>query len=360
MLTQNLPPAATEYGRAQRVEQQAAITAILRQWRRMSGEFDSSWARIAPVIMTILGTAQLRIATNAQEFIPAVLEDTGQASAVAAIAGTNTRALVGLTGAGVAIEDVLNLAPIRAKQAVAGGQTATQALLKAGEWLSFTAGGVLSDTKRSSEQLGMYTRHVGGYIRVLSPPSCSRCVVLAGKWFRKNQGFSRHYPTCDCYHIPASEAVGSDLTINPDAYYHSLDDAGKLKLAGSQANFQALEDGADLAQIVNAYRQTSGMSFAQQSPIKTDRRGNKFTTEGTTRRGLAGQQQTGLRRNGRPQARLMPESIYRAAANQADALRMLKLYGWISDDAALARGRSVIAGQRRVERNARARARRTP
>ncbi len=358
MLTQNLPSTATEYARAQRAEQKAALAAIRRQWRLMGNDFDASWLRVSPTIMAILGTAQLRVADNARDFIPAVLEDTGQLRAVEALASTNTRALVGLTGAGMAVQDALSLAPIRAKQAVAGGDAAYQGLVKAGAWLSYMAGGILSDTKRSSESLGMYTRNVGGYIRVLNPPSCSRCVILAGKWYRKNQGFSRHEPTCDCYHIPASESVGSDMTINPDAYYRSLDDAGRLKLAGSMANFKALEDGADLTQIVNAYRRTSGMSFAQVSPIKRDRFGNLYTTEGTTRRGLAGQQQTGLRRNGRAQMRLMPESIYRTAKSQEDALRLLKLYGWISDSEGLTRGRAIFAEQRRTERNARARARR--
>lgn len=35
-----------------------------------------------------------------------------------------------------------------------------------------------------------------GYVRMLTPPSsCDRCVILAGRWYRWNQGFERH-PMC--------------------------------------------------------------------------------------------------------------------------------------------------------------------
>lgn len=378
MLTQNLPTTAADYARAQRLEQQAAIASVLRQWRRMGNEFDPSWAQISPGIVATVQVAQGRIAAQSAAYIPAVLEETGQTAAIAAAAQINTEAIVGVTGTGARVADVLALAPIRAKQAmqstfiqayvdpltgeffpaeVSPGQSAPEALKTAGKWLSGTVGTIFSDTGRTIESLGINTRPIGGYVRMLTPPSCARCVVLAGKWFRKNEGFKRH-PECDCRHIPASEAVGGDMLVSPADYFDSLDDSGKLKLAGSQANLKAIEDGADLIQIVNAYRRTNGMQVAGVSPIKTDRFGNRFTTEGTTRRGLAGAQQIGLRSNGRSQARLMPATIYKIAKDDADKMRLLKLYGWVRDDEGLTRGRDILADQRRERRNARARSRR--
>lgn len=357
MLTQNLPTAASDYAASQRLEQQAAIAAVLRQWQRMGNDFDSSYARIAPTLLAIVSRAQSRIALQSAAYIPAVLEETGQTAAIAAVAQTNTAAMVGITGTGARVADVLALATIQAKTAVGTGQTAGQALHTASEWLSGTVGTIFSDTHRTIESLGIHTRPIGGYVRMLDPPSCARCVVLAGKWFRKNTQFKRH-DECDCSMIPASEAIGGDITISPIDYYNSLDDAAKLKFAGSRANFKALEDGADPIQIVNAYRRTDGMIIAGLSPIKTDRFGNKYTTEGTTRRGAAGQQQAALRRNGPSQLRLMPASIYKAAKDQDDALRLLRLYGWITDNDAQSAGRAIFTEQRRVARNARARARR--
>lgn len=370
MITPTLPRSAVKYSEAQRLEIQAAVTAVARQWKRMSPEFDSSWAQIAPTVTAIVSTAQERIATQSIAYIPAVLAETGQDAAVATSYQINARALVGVTGAGIATSEALSAVTIRAKQAVQSsiftdgdvstlraGLSTQEALTSAGLWLTSSVGTILSDTGRAAESLGMSIRPVEGYIRMLAPPSCSRCVILAGKWYKKNRGFQRH-PRCDCRHIPANEDVAGDLRTNPGDYFDSLGPDAQLKFAGSKANLRALNDGADMNQIVNAYRKTSGMQFAQISPIKRDRFGNKFTTEGTTARGLGGQQQAGLRRNGPSQQRLMPESIYKLAKSDADALRLLKLYGWISDSEALTAGRAIFAEQRRLRKNARARSRR--
>jgi phage tail tape-measure protein len=79
----------------------------------------------------------------------------------------------------------------------------------------------------------------------------------------------------------------------------------------SNADVQAVKDGADLNQVVNAHR---GMSTAA---------GRKVTSEAMTRRGYAGQL---LRGN----TRLMPEQIYReAAGNRQEAIRLLRAHGFI-------------------------------
>jgi hypothetical protein len=357
MLTQNLPQSASDYARSQRLEQQAAIAAVKRQWSRMGSDFDLSWRLISPTIVRILTQAQSRVVDDADRFIPAVLAETGQRDDL--VGQPDSRQLVGVTGAGQALDEAIALAPIRAKQAVSRGLTEWQALQEAGHWLTESSGLLLSDTGRSAEGLNMYARQgVGGYIRMLTPPSCGRCVVLAGKWFRHNQGFSRHPPTCDCRHIPASESLSRDITIDPQAHFESLTPAEQNKMAGSIANADAIRDGADIGQVINAYRRSAGMQFAQVSPIKRNDRGLLFTTEGTTRRGLAGKQQAALRANGPSQLRLMPESIARVAKNADDRMRLLKLYGWVLDDGAVARGQSILADQRRVRRNARARERR--
>ena len=272
MLTQQLPTAASEYAASQRLEQQAAVAAVLRQWTRMGNDFDTSWARIAPTVVAILSTAQARVIAQSVAYVPAVLEETGQAAAIASAYQINQSALVGVAGSGVNTVDLLGGATINAKTTVKGGAAVLDALSGAGEWLSGTVGTVLSDTGRAAEGLGMNIRPVGGYVRMLTPPSCGRCVILAGKFYRKNQGFERH-PECDCRHIPASEVVAGDITISPADYFDSLDEAGQAKLAGSAANAKAIRDGADIGQIVNAYRKTAGLSFAQASPIKRTRFG---------------------------------------------------------------------------------------
>jgi hypothetical protein len=215
----------------------------------------------------------------------------------------------------------------------------------------------VQDAARQAAGVSIAARPHIGYVRMLNPPSCGRCVILAGKFFRYNEGFMRH-PKCDCRHVPALEDTGDDLRTDPRAYFNSLDADEQAKVAGSQANAEAVRQGADLGQIVNAYRRTAGMQVAGVPAIKT-LRGDKYTTEGTTRRAMAAKQQTALRRNGPLQLRLMPESIFAIAKDREDTQRLLRLYGWIRDDAAMSRGAAILTEQRRVERNARARQRRT-
>lgn len=353
---QTLPPLARSYRAEQLEVADRALADVMVRWQQLGVRFDSGWSLYGPTIASIIADAQRDIARRADAYVPAVLVATGQGRFVEAAAESNVDNLIGLTGAGLQVYDTLSSATIRAKQAVAAGQTSRQAITTAGKWLTMMGSTILADTARSAESLGRYTRNVG-YVRMVNGGACGRCVIQAGKWFRTNQGFLRH-PRCRCVHIPASEDAAGSWQTNPDEYFHSLTEAQQIKLMGSRANAQAVHDGADINQIVNAYRKSSGMSFAQMSPIKHNRLGDKFTTEGTTRRGLAGQQQVALRRNGVSQMRLMPESIAMAAKDAEDRLRLLALYGWIKDEQAITRGRAIFAEQRRVERNARARARR--
>lgn len=192
----------------------------------------------------------------------------------------------------------------------------------------------LQDVARAAASVAITVRpSVAGYVRMLNPPSCSRCVVQAGKWFRWNQGFQRH-PKCDCRHVPASEDTAGDLRTNPDAYFESLSKVEQDK-AFTKAGAEAIRDGADVGQVVNA---RAGMSTAQVIHSKGDRwtasgrlvRTQAFgqdvyaTTEGMTRRGVAHAARTGKK------VRLMPESIYEIADSRTDAIRLLKAHGYIT------------------------------
>lgn len=213
----------------------------------------------------------------------------------------------------------------------------------------------LQDAARAAVVIAMATRPgVTGYVRMLNPPSCSRCAILAGKHFRKNQGFQRH-PKCDCRHIPASEDTAGDLRTDPQAYFDSLPTRARLdelhpdltrkmrREAGiysqedifTDAGAQAIRMGADPGRVVNA---RAGMYTAQILRGNGDRytalgrleRRDVFgrqvytTTEGMTKRGAA------YKARGRNYVRLMPESILEIADDSADALRLLRAHGYIT------------------------------
>lgn len=152
-----------------------------------------------------------------------------------------------------------------------------------------------------------------GYVRMIQGATCDRCAIMAGSYYRYNSGFERH-PFCDCIHVPASENTSGDLRTDPSKYFDSLSSAEQDK-AFTKSGAQAIRDGADMSQVVNARR---GMQSAQAYG-----RDLKITTEGITKRGLAGS------KLGATKVRLMPESIYKIAENRADAIRLLWLHGYI-------------------------------
>lgn len=187
----------------------------------------------------------------------------------------------------------------------------------------------LQDAARMVASMGVTVRDQVGYVRMLNPPSCSRCAVLAGKWFKWNQGFQRH-PRCDCRHVPARETNWHGLTTNPDDYFHSLGAAEQDRIF-TKTGAQAVRDGADVGQVVNARR---GMQRAQVFGQDVWR-----TLEGTTRRGYA-YTQIGVNRTldrriageryfRTQNVRVMPETIYALAKDREDAIRLLKLNGFV-------------------------------
>jgi hypothetical protein len=339
MLAQQLPPSAAEYARDQRREIASAVAAVRRTWRRMGPDFDVSWSRIVPRLLAVTDLAQERVSAGALAYVPAVLEDTGQVRALDAVAAVRSAPLVGVAGDGRAVESLLYGAVTHAKERVAAGLSTAQSLQSAQSWLSMTTGTLLSDTARQGESLGMGVRPVSGYVRMLTPPSCSRCVILAGRFYRKNTGFQRH-PGCDCRHIPASESVAGDLTVEPRSYFDSLTEAEQDK-AFTKAGAEAIRAGADVGQVVNARR---GMYTAQGQLLTregTTSRGRAFQAlrDGGTTQGLAG---TAVRntRTGRQmrvitetratRARLMPETIAQISTDRDDYLRLLRANGYLA------------------------------
>jgi len=160
------------------------------------------------------------------------------------------------------------------------------------------------DAGRNGASVGIASRpRTVGYVRMIQGATCDRCAILAGSFYRYNTGFERH-PFCDCIHVPASENTSGDLRTDPSKYFESLSPAEQDK-SFTKAGAQAIRDGADMSQVVNARR---GMSSAQVFG-----RDLKVTSES----------------RGAKKVRLMPESIYKISANRAESIRLLRLHGYI-------------------------------
>lgn len=157
-----------------------------------------------------------------------------------------------------------------------------------------------------------------GWVRMLTPPSCGRCAILAGRWYGWNEGFQRH-PNCDCRHIPAPESDAGELTVDPLAYFESLTIDEQDDYFG-QAVAEAIRNGADVVQTVNAQNRKGGTYTVD---------GRQYTREGVTRKGYYGSRtEAGLARV----KRMTPLAIYREAGDDIfEARRLLRRFGYLVD-----------------------------
>lgn len=282
---------------------QAAVTLIgrrvsallARQWQRVDrAAIATTWQRLLPVAVEIVTTGQRAAAELADPYLD-VTVGPGDGAALVVPA-----ALAGRTLDGRTLQGLLTLPQIETLDLISRGVTPAQALQRGAERLTLYARTATTDSARQAVAAGMGARKVAGYYRRLSLPSCARCAILAGRWYRSNEGFQRH-PRCDCVHVPADDPGGPGYDAR-----QAVQDGQVTGL--SQAEAAAIEHGADPAAVVNARR---GMA--------TVAGGRKVTTEGTTRRGAM---------RGR-RARPTPEQILADATSRDDAIRLLTTYGYI-------------------------------
>ncbi len=275
------------------------MAAVRRVWAQMGGEFDASWPAVLPRLVTLLTAAQLGAATAGAAYIAAVLAETGQDADP--VGQVSPRAFAGVASDGGGLGSLLYGAVITSKVAAKSGVGSAVALQAGSRWLDMATHTQVADAARGASQVAIAARpKVRGYVRMLNLPSCSRCVILAGKWYGWNAGFKRH-PRCDCRHIPASEDMAGDLRTDPAAAVRSGQVTGL-----SKPDVQALDDGADLTQVVNARRGRDGLT----------------TSEGTSRRGFAAGRLAGRQR-------MTPDAVYRAASDRTEAIALLRANGYI-------------------------------
>ncbi|GAA2008048.1 hypothetical protein [Nocardioides kribbensis] len=149
---------------------------------------------------------------------------------------------------------------------------------------------IVQEAARAAESVSIAVRPDIYHVRYVNPPCCARCAILAGRVYRWSTGFERH-PGCDCSMIPTT--IASPYAQNPD----QLVADGQVR-GLSKADMKALADGADLGQVVNIRRRAAGLNESGRA----------------------------LARGGRP----TPAGIYRLASDRAQAIELLRRYGYIT------------------------------
>lgn len=294
---------------AEQYRQQQAIavttTAIVKRlWRRMGTEFDSSWAKIGPLMLASVEDGRRAAVDTALGYTPAVLAETNQIGDP--IGALNPEMFLSSAPDGRSVATLLDQSVRQAKHAVGAGIAVEEALARGGRFLTMASLTLLADTRREVFGADIIQRPaVTGYVRMLNPPSCKACIILAGKWFRWNTGFDRH-PQCDCQHIPGAENVVGDQRTDPYATFESLTPEEQERVFG-RSEARAIREGGDIYRIVNT---------------------------SNPRRGLA--TVSGHRRYRAPH-RMTVDDIYRNAGTRTNAIRMLEREGYILD-----RGQRVV------------------
>ena len=310
---------AKHYERVQSY-QRDALSVALAAWAEVSpNAISESWERYLPAVTVAVTSSQISAAESALVGYRGTAVATGQYELPRAFVDPDS--VAGEASDGGDLASALYAPAIRAKQAIGAGVQAPQALRDMRSEFRKLIPSMVADSGRKAATALNATRFTGGYVRMLNPPSCSRCAILAGRWFRWNDGFQRH-PQCDCVHIPAKSgdwARDEGFVSDPYEYFESLSEADQARLFG-KSNARAIRDGADIFQVENAKR---GMSID-----------GRTTTASTGKRGI-------YRGRG---ARLTPDEIYRTAGTRSNALKMLEEYGYVLPGGQDPQG--VLRGQR--------------
>lgn len=303
------------------------VASIRKAWRGMSltGSWETQYRdEVGPRVAATVVAAQIAATRDSDSYIADVLNelDFGPTTRNGVVLPAS---LAGVTGDGRPVDTLLASSVGRAR-ALSQELGAVAALEDAQDFMERIAQSVLMDASRAAEQVAMAQRPwVAGWVRVAEPDACSRCIVLAGKFYLFNEGFSRH-PLCRCNHVPAPDdpaKVKALIGVNsPDRYFESLSEAEQNRIF-TKAGADAIRAGADITRVVNARR---GMSKAQDTGrlkrVNVNGRDVYVTTEATTRRGRRAGQVRGVR--------LMPESIFEmAGGDRNEAIRLLRLHGYI-------------------------------
>ena len=296
---------------------QARITRMAQEaarqvWRSVRpDDLDRSWARVADQMVVTVAGAQLLAAQGAEPYLDEMLTEQGADNDRQA--AFQSRSLAGVASDGRRLDTLLLAPVVEVKMALSVPAAPPDVAMARGEAsLLRVVGTQVPDAGRVAVGVVIAaTPSVTKWVRMLNPPSCGRCAILAGRVYRFNAGFERH-PACDCIALPLSENVENDLTTSPRKYFDSLTRAEQNELFG-KARTQRILDGEDMNRVVNSGRRSTRTAGGRPKPARSAARTS------SSRRTV---------RSAR--ARRTPEQILEAAASREAAIEQLRRGGFLT------------------------------
>lgn len=316
---------------------QARVTAdrVQALWRELDRrDLTGSWeSLVGPEIVRTVALGQAAAASGSDEYVSAVAAAEGDIPDVSG--RVRVAAFAGRAADGRSLDSLLYLPVITTKESLAAGLDETESMMRGLNQLLRMAASEVADAGRGATGVAITaSRTINGYIRVVNPPACARCIILAGKEFGWNAGFQRH-PKCDCVHMPAKlikRGRHHPGAFDPKSYFRGLSAAEQDRIF-TAAGARAIRDGSSMSSVVNARR---GMYTADAY-----RRTLAATREGVTRAGAfyRAERAAAIARGRVPASgrgfqlrtpRLLPEEIYKLAGSRDEAIAMLRRFGYLT------------------------------
>jgi hypothetical protein len=282
-------------------------------------DLDGDWGHVAPRVYGYLSVAQEMAAATSSGYTRGILARQGLDVRAAPI---SAKAFAGRAADGRDAGTLLQMSVIRTKTSISRGASPAVAKTVGGEFLRSVVLTETVDAAAAADSVAIASaandsKTTVGWVRMVSPNACGRCAVLAGKFYRWNDGFLRH-PRCSCVHIPSVEAVAGDVSVDPEKYFESLS-RDRQDRAFGKANAEAIRLGGDMNQVVAASGRSGGLYTSG---------GRRYTREGTTKRGFYRRNTAGGQAG---EARPTPWQIIRDAdGDEAAAYLMLDRYGYVT------------------------------
>lgn len=184
--------ALRHYRRQQRLTRKT-VNQIQELWRLLdASDLSGSWdAGIGGGMVRAVTAGQLASAGLADDYVDEIADAEGgdpeRAGAV------RPSAFAGTAADGRALDSLMYLSVITTKQGIAGGLPTDDALMRGLNQALRLSSSEVTQAGRSAVGSSMAgKRTIQGYVRVVQPPACARCVILAGKEYGWNRGFQRH------------------------------------------------------------------------------------------------------------------------------------------------------------------------
>jgi hypothetical protein len=323
---QVLLASAAEYQAEQEAERRRMIAAVMAIWATLDmKQVWPSWTigGLGSRIFLLLSALMELVAADANGYVRKTLADQDLL-----YLGPNINPInfAGVASDGRDLERLLRGAIIRVREAQRKGMSDEAARERGRHFLDLVLKTQVADAARAAESVSITVADPEtpagkkvqvGYVRMLTPPSCGRCAVLAGRFYRWNAGFLRH-PSCDCFHIVCTVSGSNEILTNPYVYFNSLTEQEQNDLFG-KAQAEAIRDGGDISQVVNSAR-TAGSVFTADD-------GKRYTNEGTTKRGFARS----------VSGRVLRPTVWQiykdADGDKATAIEQLRKFGYVLPDA---------------------------